>query len=138
MDVSSVCESTFAGTLVIIVGLPIIPCLLLSYPLLGRHFDPLIREQAFPDFWLGLLGKLILRPIGYAFFIVVNPDWKRIKAKNSNRDPERFDLVAMYIRTYGNIDYREEASWLQLGFSLLYVSSLLLVAPVGLLLAPCT
>jgi len=138
MDASSLCESTFVGTLVLIVGLPLLPCVLLGYPLLGRHFDPLIRERAFPDFWLGLLGTLIMRPIGYALLVVVNPDWEKIRAKNSHRDNEGVDLVAMYLRTYGGIDYRNESSWLQFGFSLIYVSSLLLIVPLGLLLAPCS
>ncbi|MEQ6887038.1 hypothetical protein [Salicola sp. Rm-C-2C1-2] len=137
MDWINICNSELFETLALIVGAPIVPCMILSYPIIGRQFDPMIVDPAFPDFWMGPLGKYIVRPIGYTLLIVANVDWEKARERRRSLETRGADLGELYVRTYGHVDYRKQASWLQLLFSILYISSLMVGAVFGLLLAFC-
>ncbi len=134
--VDNPCGSLILGYLIPIVGLPVIPLMILAYPLLGRYFDPMIHHQEAPDFWIGPLGTFISRPIGYAFYIVVNVDWDKLEARARSRDPNK-NPIGMLTRSYGHIDFRGEANALQIGFSWLYVLSLFLTGFLGIILVLC-
>ena len=123
MEVANPCESYLFGQLMLVGFLPIIPMIILAYLLLGRYFDPRIHHRESLDFWMGTIGTFIGRPIGYAFFIVCNIDWKKLEKRATRRNPDS-DPMGPTIRTYGGINYREEANAFQIGFSFLYIAIL--------------
>jgi len=135
--VSNPCNSLILGYLIPIVGLPIIPLMILAYPVLGRHFDPRIHHRESLDFWLGPIGKYIARPIAYAFFIVVNVDWNKLEERATRRNPD-VNPMGPTIRTYGHIDFRSEATISQQVLSWFYVLLLFMWALLSFVYGFCT
>lgn len=130
------CDSLLLGYLIPIVVWPVIPLMILAYPLLGRQFDPLVHNRESPDFWLGPLGTYIGRPTVYALYIVLNLDWEKLEARARRRNPER-NPIGLLTRTYGHIDFRKEASALQVGLSWLYVLWMSLLIVVAFVYSFC-
>ena len=130
------CDNLLLGYLIPITVFSVIPLMILAYPLLGRPFDRKIRNQESPDFWIGPLGTFITRPIAYAFYIVVNVDWEKLEARARSRNPDK-NPIGLLTRTYGHIDFRREASALQIGLSWLYVLSLSLMIVLAFVYAFC-
>lgn len=134
--VSNPCDSLILGYLTPAVGLPLIPLMILAYPVLGRHFDPMIQHRESIDFYMGLLGTFLMRPGGYAVFIVMNVDWKKLEERAIRRNPN-VNPLGPTIRTYGSIDFRSEANAFQIGFSWLYILLVALTVVLGFIYTFC-
>ncbi|WP_295720086.1 hypothetical protein [uncultured Halovibrio sp.] len=130
------CDSLILGYMIPIVMFPVIPLMILAYPLLGRYFDRKVHNRESPDFWIGPIGTFIARPVGYAFYIVVNVDWEKLEARARRRNPDH-NPVALLTGTYGHIDFRGEANTLQVGLSWLYVLSLSFTVLLAFIYAFC-
>jgi len=133
---SNPCDSLILGYLIPIAMLPLIPMMALAYPLLGRHFDPMIQHRESIDFYMGPLGTYLIRPGGYALFIVMNMDWKKLEERATRRNPD-VNPMGPTIRTYGSIDFRSEANAFQIGFSWLYILLVALTVVLGFIYTFC-
>lgn len=118
----SPCGSCLLVTAAVILGPVFILCFLTAYLVLGRKFDRIVGQGSGPDFYAGLLGKLALRPTNFALLIVVHPDWARIE-RRKGRERIETHPAAFWVRDYGGIDYRAQASWFQIVFSWAYITS---------------
>ena len=124
------------GYLIPVAVLPLFPLMILAYPILGRHFDPMVQNRESIDFWMGPLGTYLIRPSGYAFFIVTNIDWKKLEERALRRNPET-NPMGPTIRTFANINFRGEANAFQIGFSWLYILLIALTGILGLMFVVC-
>lgn len=136
ISVTNPCDSLILGYLIPVVMLPLLPTILLAYPILGRYFDPLVHHRESIDFYMGPLGTYLIRPGGYAFFIVANVDWDKLEKRATRRNPE-VNPMGPTIRTYGSIDFRSRANAFQIGFSWLYMLLVSLTVVLGFIFAAC-
>lgn len=130
------CGSCYFGAVGTVVLLAILFCAPAAYFILGRKFDRLVGQGAGPEFWLGPLGRLLVRPLIFAMLIVANPDWERI-ARRKGKDRVENHPAEFFVRDYRGIDYRSQAGLGKTVFSWIYVVSSSAMVLMGLALLFC-
>lgn len=129
------CDSLIIGYLIPIAAGPIIPLMVLAYPCLGRYFDARVQTKESPDFHIGPIGTFIARPVAYALYVVLDLDWEKLEARAMRKNPN--NPIAPLVRSYGSINYRQEANAFQVGLSWLYVLCLSLTVMLAASYAVC-
>lgn len=111
-------------------------CLPMGYWILGRQFDRLVGQGAGPEFWLGPIGRLVMRPLIFAMLIVANPDWEKIE-RRKGKDRVDNHPAEFFVRDYRGVNYRRCAGPIQTGFSWVYVLSATSMVVLGLFGVVC-
>lgn len=94
----------------------------MAYLVVGRHFDRATEGggKVGPDYWFGLLGAVLLRPISYSYAVVFDSEWYRVRAKESDLFQHVLERV-----NYRGLRFKESAGPWRVVFCYAYVASIL-------------
>lgn len=96
-------------------------CFAAGYLLLGRRFDKIVGRGEGPDYSMGPISSLAIRPVGYAMLIVANPNWDKIMRRKGAQ--VETNPLEYWVRNYRNVDFRGSATLGQKIYSWVFLGS---------------